>query len=100
MTTTIPSEEQVLEWMTSLSNWGRWGEDDQLGCLNLITESKRKKAAELIQDGSIVSCARPITTEMSADVSEVEKCHHCHATVESSGRHFSTSDTLAAAFAT
>ncbi len=27
----IPSEGEVLEWMTSLSNWGRWGEDDQLG---------------------------------------------------------------------
>ena len=29
----IPSEAQVLEWMESLSNWGRWGKDDQLGAL-------------------------------------------------------------------
>ncbi len=68
MTASIPSEKQVLEWMTSLSNWGRWGGDDQLGCLNLITAAKRKKAAELVQEGATVSCARPITTEMSPDV--------------------------------
>ena len=24
----IPSEDQVADWMTSLSNWGRWGDDD------------------------------------------------------------------------
>ena len=46
---TIPSEAEVLGWMQSLSNWGRWGDDDQLGCMNLITPEKRKQAASLIQ---------------------------------------------------
>ena len=55
----IPDEAQVLDWMESLSNWGRWGEDDQLGCLNLITQKKRIQAAALVQDGIPVSCARP-----------------------------------------
>ncbi len=64
----IPSEAQVLDWMESLSNWGRWGADDQMGCLNLITPEKRKQAASLIQDGVTVSCARPITTEITPDV--------------------------------
>ena len=64
----IPSEAQVLEWMNSLSNWERWGSDDQLGCLNLITPAKRKQAAALVQDGVPVSCARPIVTDMTADV--------------------------------
>ena len=27
----------VDQWLEDLSNWGRWGEDDQLGTLNLIT---------------------------------------------------------------
>ena len=63
----IPSEAQVLEWMESLSNWGRWGDDDQLGCLNLITTEKRKQAAGLVRDGSTVSCARPITTQIQPD---------------------------------
>ena len=26
--------------VTELSNWGRWGKDDQLGALNLITRSE------------------------------------------------------------
>ena len=30
--------------MTALSNWGRWGKDDQRGTLNLITPAKRKQA--------------------------------------------------------
>ena len=47
----IPSETQVLDWMTSLNNWGRWGDDDQRGCLNLITPAKRKQAAALVHDG-------------------------------------------------
>ena len=34
--------EDVQEWMSSLSNWGRWGKDDQLGALNLITPEKRQ----------------------------------------------------------
>ena len=68
MRAVIPSEEQVIEWITSLRNWGRWGEDDQYGCLNLITPEKRKQAAALIQDGTTVSCARPITTEITPDV--------------------------------
>ena len=64
----IPSEAQVLEWMESLRNWGRWGPDDQLGCLNLIGPHKRQQAAALVRDGVPVSCARTITTDMNADV--------------------------------
>lgn len=65
---TIPSEAQVLDWMQSLSNWGRWGDDDQLGCMNFITPEKRKQAASLIQDGTTVSCARPIVTDITSDI--------------------------------
>ena len=64
----IPSESQVLDWMTSLRNWGRWGNDDQAGCLNLITPAKRQRAAQLVQEGASVSCARPIVTDITPDV--------------------------------
>ncbi|MQG59834.1 MAG: cyclase family protein, partial [SAR202 cluster bacterium] len=30
----IPSDEELIQMMSDLSNWGRWGEGDQLGCLN------------------------------------------------------------------
>ena len=37
-----PTEKQILSWHKSLSNWGRWGPDDERGTLNLITERKRE----------------------------------------------------------
>lgn len=49
--------------MKDLSNWGRWGKDDQLGALNLITPAKRKQAAALVKDGVTVSLAHPAVTE-------------------------------------
>lgn len=42
------------------SNWGRWGVDDQLGTLNLITDSVRGRAAEQVRTGRSVSLAMPI----------------------------------------
>ena len=47
----------VENWMTELSNWGRWKEGDQLGALNLITADKRVAAARLVQTGVSVSLA-------------------------------------------
>jgi len=41
--------------MQEISNWGRWGADDQLGTLNLITPAKRRHAASLVKDGVTVS---------------------------------------------
>ena len=47
----------VENWMTELSNWGRWGRGDQLGALNLITPAKRVEAAKLVKTGVSVSLA-------------------------------------------
>jgi kynurenine formamidase len=44
------------------SNWGRWGDDDERGTLNLITAEHRVRAASLIREGISVSCAHPINT--------------------------------------
>ena len=68
MVKVLPDEGEVLGWLDSLSNWGRWGADDQLGCLNLIGAAQRVRAAGLVSEGVTVSCARPVTTEMAADV--------------------------------
>jgi kynurenine formamidase len=56
------SGAQVLEFHKALSNWGRWGERDQLGTLNLITPEKRAAAARLVRSGRSVSCARSLPT--------------------------------------
>ena len=36
-----PTEAQVREYLKTLSNWGRWGSEDELGTINLITPAKR-----------------------------------------------------------
>jgi kynurenine formamidase len=53
--------------MTEVSNWGRWGKDDQAGALNLITAAKRKQAVALVKEGFSVSLARETNTEKAAD---------------------------------
>ena len=54
-------------WKTELSNWGRWGPEDEKGTLNLITPEKRREAALLVQDGVTVSLARDAQTEEAVD---------------------------------
>lgn len=61
------SPSEVLAFHQTLSNWGRWGERDQLGALNLIDPAKRVAAAALVRSGRTVSCARPLPTEPAAD---------------------------------
>ncbi|HSF04582.1 MAG TPA: cyclase family protein [Methylomirabilota bacterium] len=62
-----PSEADVIKMIDSLSNWGRWGADDQLGTINFVTAQTRRRAARLVSDGVSVTCARPISTEIAAD---------------------------------
>jgi kynurenine formamidase len=57
----------VERWMSELSNWGRWGKQDQMGAVNLITPAKRKQAASLVKDGVSVSLARNTETDKAAD---------------------------------
>ena len=64
---TPPSTEELLSYFEKLSNWGRWGADDQLGTLNLITPQKRKAAAALVSEGVTVSCAWDIETTPQPD---------------------------------
>lgn len=40
-----------------LSNWGRWGDDDEIGTVNLITPRVRQEAAALVRRGEVISLA-------------------------------------------
>jgi hypothetical protein len=51
--TTRPAEDQLLGWMQSLSNWGRWGADDQRGTLNLVTPERTLHALSLVRTGQL-----------------------------------------------
>ena len=72
----VPTEEQVIGWMDTLSNWGRWGDDDQLGTLNLITDKKRAQAGALVKEGISVTCSRLIVPEIAADVTSIPPLHY------------------------
>ena len=63
MSTPIPSDEEVILYIDTLSNWGHWGPDDELGTLNFITPEKCQRAAQLVRDGVTVtgSPVNPIT---------------------------------------
>ncbi len=50
--------EDFVQLMTQLSNWNRWGKDDQMGAVNLITPAKRKQAVSLVKEGVSISMAR------------------------------------------
>ncbi len=58
--------ETLANWEQELSNWGRWGPDDQRGTLNLITAEKTKQAAALVQVGETVTLQHFVTTEPPA----------------------------------
>jgi kynurenine formamidase len=45
---------------SSTGNWGRWGEDDQRGALNLITPDVVLQAAQALKTGKVYSLALPI----------------------------------------
>ncbi len=47
--------DTLKQWETQLSNWGRWGKEDQRGLLNLITPEKTKQALALVKNGKTVT---------------------------------------------
>src|ERR1700694_2709382 len=64
---TIANEEDFRRAMKELSNWGRWGDDDELGAANLITPAKRKQALALAKEGLTISLAHDVIQEKAAD---------------------------------
>ena len=58
----VPNEEEVLSYLEKLSNWGRWGDDDQRGTTNLITPAVTCRAASLVEEGISISLALEMRT--------------------------------------
>ena len=59
---TPPTVDEYEGYKERFSNWGRWGDDDELGTLNHITEDVRRRAAALVREGRTVSCTNPLAT--------------------------------------
>ncbi len=77
----LPTEEEVLGYAESYSNWGRWGPDDQLGTLNLVTAEKRLQASRLVKEGVSVSCSWTISPDLPGETMS-QVLHYMTATGE------------------
>jgi kynurenine formamidase len=58
-----------------LSNWGRWGAEDERGTLHLLTPERIAAAAGLVRDGLSVSLSLPLNTHAAID-NPVPADHH------------------------
>jgi kynurenine formamidase len=63
----VVTAETIQRWERELSNRGRWGADDELGTLNLITPDHRVRAARLVREGITVSLSHDYIKERSED---------------------------------
>jgi hypothetical protein len=61
------TKTDIDKWMTEVSNWGRWGRDDEKGTVNLITPARRKAAAGLVTEGVSVSLSRDTDSVAAPD---------------------------------
>jgi kynurenine formamidase len=59
--------EQFDQLFQKVKNWGRWGAEDQLGAVNLITAAKRKQALSLARTGQTVSLAHNPLVDKAED---------------------------------
>ena len=57
----------IDRWMTELSNWNRWGREDERGTVNLMTDETRKRALATVKEGVTVSLSRDADPVKSAD---------------------------------
>jgi kynurenine formamidase len=57
----VPSS--FTELAARVSNWGRWGPDDQIGTLNLIDRAARLRGVGAVRDGSAFPLALPLSAE-------------------------------------
>ncbi len=56
----IPTEEQVIKSFGEICNWGRWGEEDEVGTINFITNEIKLNALQSVKSGVSVSLSRPL----------------------------------------
>jgi hypothetical protein len=52
--------ELLEQYCTDYRNWGRWGDDDELGTLNHIGPDKVTEAAGLVRQGKVFSLQLPL----------------------------------------
>ncbi len=61
------SNEEFDRTFEELSNWGRWGKDDEFGTLNFLGEAEVAEAVKLAKTGRRVSLGRPLDSLAGPD---------------------------------
>jgi kynurenine formamidase len=61
------SAEDFDQLFERVSNWGRWGLNDERGTLNYLTPEKVRASASLVKSGRTVSLSLPINTVAGPD---------------------------------
>jgi kynurenine formamidase len=57
----LQEDNEIDRLIAEHSNWGRWGGDDELGTLNLISRDTVLRAASAIKEGLTVTCGRTLS---------------------------------------
>ena len=70
-----PTEAELDGLFERLSNWGRWGEEDERGMLNHLLPEHAARAAGEVRDGLAVSLAHDLEVEPSPET-PVPAQHH------------------------
>jgi kynurenine formamidase len=60
-----PTEAEVKASLFQRTNWGRWGENDELGAINLINPAKRLEAVACVRSGVSLTLSRPLAKTAS-----------------------------------
>ena len=55
--------EAFAELAQRVRNWGRWGDDDERGTLNLLTPDATRRGVERIRSGRTLSLALPLSAD-------------------------------------
>lgn len=61
------SAQEFDQLFERVSNWGRWGHDDEMGTLNYLTAEHVRASAALVRSGRTVSLSLPINTVAGPD---------------------------------
>ncbi|MBO8192942.1 cyclase family protein [Streptomyces oryzae] len=58
---TVPAQcREFTEIAERVNNWGRWGADDEIGTLNLVTDAVVREAASTVRTGRRIPLALPL----------------------------------------
>ena len=59
----VPPTAALDQMFEELKNWGRWGDDDQRGALNYLTDEHTRSASRLVAGGETLSLAHDLGTD-------------------------------------